>query len=66
MTTKKEFQLGIAVLLTVVGCGLLIAGFCVPPLGEIHPSILVGLGEILTFVGSIIGIDYNYKSKVKQ
>lgn len=39
-----------------VGFGLLIAGFCVPPIGEISNSVLCAFGEILVFVGSIIGI----------
>lgn len=50
-----------AILLIVVGSALLIAGFLVPPMGEIHPSILIAFGEILTFVGALFGIDYHYK-----
>lgn len=61
---KLKFQLIISALLVVVGCGLLIAGFCVPPIGVIDSSILVAFGEILTFVGAIFGIDYTYKYKI--
>ena len=43
------------------GCALLIAGIALPPAGEIHASVLVAFGEILTFAGSLIGIDYHYK-----
>lgn len=64
MEVKLKFQLIISALLVVVGCGLLIAGFCVPPVGVIDSSILVAFGEILTFVGAIFGIDYTYKYKV--
>lgn len=60
---KLTIQLIIAVLLVLVGSGLLILGFVVPPLGEIHPSILIAFGEILTFVGALFGIDYHYKAK---
>jgi len=56
-------QLRCAVILIVVGAGLLIAGFAVPPSGEIHSSVLVAFGEIMTFAGAIFGIDYKYKSK---
>ncbi|MDE6854318.1 MAG: hypothetical protein K2J38_04595 [Muribaculaceae bacterium] len=49
--------------LVLTGCGLLIAGFIVAPAGEIHSSVLVGFGEILTFAGAIFGIDYRYKAK---
>ena len=64
MKSKLQFQLLISALLIVVGCGLLVAGFCVPPVGEIHSSILIAFGEILTFVGAIFGIDYSYKYKI--
>ena len=47
----------------VVGSGLLVTGFIVPPAGEIHPSVLIAFGEILTFVGALFGIDYHYKAK---
>ena len=60
-TMKKNFQLIVAIMLCGFGCGLLIAGFCCPPLGEIHHSVLIAFGEILTFSGSLIGIDYKYR-----
>ena len=43
------------------GCALLAAGFIAPPLAEIHHSVLIAFGEILTFSGSLIGIDYKYR-----
>ena len=46
-----------------VGCILLGMGFLCPPLGEIHHSVLIAFGEILTFSGSLIGIDYKYRYK---
>ena len=60
---KPTVQLLAAVLLIVVGCGLLITGFIVPPPGEIHNSVLVAFGEILTFAGALFGIDSHYKYK---
>ena len=59
----KKVQLILAVSLCVFGGVLLIAGFCCPPLGEIHHSVLIAFGEILTFSGSLIGIDYKYRYK---
>lgn len=56
-------QLVTAVLLTVVGSAVLVAGFIVPPMGVIDSSVLVAFGEILTFVGALFGIDYHYKFK---
>ena len=61
MNAKELTQLLTAVLMCVFGCGLLIAGFTVPPLGVIDPSVLVAFGEILTFVGSLVGVDYHYR-----
>lgn len=59
-------QLWAAVAVTFVGCGLLIAGFIVSPTGEIHQSVLIGFGECLTFAGSLLGIDYRYRSENKS
>ena len=60
---KPTIQLLSAILLIVVGCGLLISGFIMPPPGEIHNSVLIAFGEILTFAGALFGIDYHYKYK---
>lgn len=60
---KPTLQLIAAVILLLVGCGLLIAGLIIPPPGEIHNSVLVAYGETLTFVGALFGIDYHYKYK---
>lgn len=54
-------QLWVAVGLVVVGSALLAFGFVVPPKGEIHSSVLVAFGEILTFAGALFGIDYHYR-----
>ena len=57
----KKIQLILSVSLCVFGGLLLIAGFIAPPIGEIHHSVLIAFGEILTFSGSLIGIDYKYR-----
>ena len=57
----SKLQLVSAVVLILLGAGLLIAGFIVPPTGVIDNSVLIAFGEILTFVGSLFGIDYHYK-----
>ena len=62
--SKLNFRLAVATVLTVLGCGLLIAGFVVPPLGIIDSSVLVAFGETSTFVGAVLGIDYNYKYQI--
>jgi len=57
---KLNIQLAIAVIVFLVGCGLVIAGFILPPPGVIHDSVLIVFGEACTFSGSLIGIDYRY------
>lgn len=54
-------QLVTAVVLVTLGAGLLVAGFVVPPPGEIHNSVLVAFGEILTFAGAVFGMKYHYQ-----
>lgn len=58
---KPTITLLSAIFLIVVGCGLLVAGFIVPPPGEIHDSVLVAFGEILTFAGAVFGMKYHYQ-----
>ena len=68
--TKDEkrltLQLIVAVSMAIFGCVLIIVAFAVPPTGEIHPSVLTAFGEILTFAGAVLGIDYNYKFKTHK
>ena len=45
-----------AIIAFLVGIGLTIAGFCVPPVGVISGSVLTALGELLTFFASVFGI----------
>ena len=59
----KHLQLMCAVTLCAFGCLMLVAGFVCPPLAEIHPTILTAFGEILTFSGALLGMDYKYRSK---
>ena len=59
----KKLQLILATALCIFGCTMLVAGFVAPPLAEIHHSVLIAFGEILTFSGSLIGIDYHYRYK---
>lgn len=62
---KVNLQLMAALLLIIVGCGLLIAGFIVAPLGIIDGSVLTAFGETSTFAGALFGIDYTYKYKIR-
>ena len=61
-----RLQLILAVAMAIFGCLMIVAAFIAPPSGEIHPSVLTAFGEILTFSGTVMGIDYNYKTKVHK
>jgi hypothetical protein len=63
---ERKYTLRLAVFLVVVGCALLIAGFIVPPSGEIHSSALVAFGEIMTFVAALLGINSHYISIISK
>ena len=56
MKPKDFIMMGAAVVAFLVGIGLTVAGFCVPPVGVISGSVLTALGEFLTFFASVFGI----------
>ena len=60
MNTKLQLLTSVA--LVTFGVLLLIAGFLVRPTGVIDPTVLAAFGEILTFAGAIIGIDYRHRT----
>lgn len=51
-------------MLVLFGVLLIMAAFIVPPLGYIDPTVLTAFGELLTFAGSLIGIDYHYRYRM--
>lgn len=61
MKNLLQVKLHITYILVIVGCCLLIAGLLIEPRGEIHNSVLIAFGEILTFVGSVFGLKYKYQ-----
>lgn len=63
---KGKIQIICAIVGMVLGAFLIIMGMCSEPLGVLDASVNVALGEVLTFVGSIIGIDYNYKKHYNE
>lgn len=68
MTTRQpqrpnERQQYFAFLLVLLGLLMIFLALLLPPEGEVHPSVLTAFGEILTFAGAAIGMDYHYRSK---
>ena len=63
MEKKLNAQLWLGVVIAIAGVALLFWGLLTPPGGRIDSSVLIAFGEILTFAGSLIGIDYHYRYK---
>lgn len=59
-----QFWSGLVVV--VVGLVLLFLGFYAVPVGEIAPSVLTAFGEMATFSGALIGVDYRYRFKMYE
>ena len=57
----QYLQLLLAALMSLAGLVLLFLGFFIPPLGEISSSVLIAFGEVATFAGGLLGIDYHYR-----
>ena len=60
---KVNLQLVTAAVLSLGGLILLFCGVFIDPEGQIHESLLVAFGEVATFSGALMGIDYVYKRK---
>jgi hypothetical protein len=58
---KTTIQLIIAIVLCGFGLLLMLTSFFMPPHGAIDGSVLVATGEVFTFSGALLGIDYKYK-----
>lgn len=62
----KKFQFVAAYLIVLLGLLLIGTAMFMPPSGEIHPSVLTAFGELLTFAGASIGMDYHYRTKYRD
>lgn len=60
---RLTVQFWAGLLIVAVGLVLLFLGFYAVPIGEIAPSVLTAFGEIATFSGALIGVDYRYRFK---
>ena len=60
---RLSIQLITAAVLAIGGLVLLFCGVYITPQGEIHESLLVGFGEVATFAGAVMGVDYNYRCR---
>lgn len=63
---KMTIQFWAGLVIVAIGLVLLFLGFYAVPLGEIAPSVLTAFGEIATFSGALIGVDYRYRYKMYE
>lgn len=66
ISIKNKLAIITAIAAFVVGWGLTIAGFIVPPLGEVADSVLFVLGQALIYSASVFGITAYFKSESIQ
>ena len=60
---KVNLQLITAMFLSFGGIVLLFCGVFIDPEGQIHETLLVAFGDVATFSGALLGIDYVYKKR---
>lgn len=60
---KWNIQLITAAVLSFGGLVMLFCGIFIDPEGQIHETLLVAFGEVATFAGALMGVDYVYRNK---
>lgn len=60
-TSKEVITWIFAALSFIGGWGITVAGFCVEPIGEIHPTVIVIFGQAMVITGAIIGVNLRFK-----
>lgn len=60
---KDTIEYLVAIAMIIFGMVLCMFAFFTPPLGEIHPTILGVLGQILIFVGAIFHLNIKLKNQ---
>ena len=62
--SKENIQIYSAVAMLAAGVALVVAGFIVPPTGEISESVLWFFAQCLIYAGSIFGIGLYVNTKI--
>lgn len=66
MNKIEVIKILLAVAAFIIGAALILIGLWLPPLGVIDNSVLIALGELLTFSASVLGINYTYQFKLHE
>jgi predicted PurR-regulated permease PerM len=65
-TAKQKVAILTALAAFILGWGLTIAGFIMPPVGEIADSVLWVLGQALVYAASVFGITGYFTAESKR
>lgn len=63
---KTKFAIVSAVVAFLIGWGLTVAGFLIPPKGEVHDSVLWILGQALVYAASVFGVGMYISSEMTK
>lgn len=66
LDVKNKVAIVTAIVAFLIGWGLTIAGFIVPPIGEIADSILWILGQALIYTASVLGVGMYFSSETRK
>ena len=62
-TLKQKVAMLSGIAAFILGWGLTIAGFCIPPIGDIADSVLWVLGQALVYTGSVLGLTQYFSAE---
>lgn len=63
---RTKYQVYSALAMLIAGVALSVAGFLVPPVGEISDSVLWFFAQCLIYAGSIFGVSIYVQSKFSE
>lgn len=66
MDIKQRTAYITAIIAFLAGWGLTIAGFCVPPTGEVSGSVLAVLGEAMVYAASVFGVSMYFGHEMEK
>ena len=48
----------------VAGIALSVTGMALPPVGEVHPTVITLVGLFLSFAGALLGISHHFENEL--